>query len=163
MLTQAMEQTGTAQAYPTVGRWAVTFVPDGWQFVPDFGIRQMREFGYITANISLVEDALPEGKTLVEYIGKQCEMIQANHKEVKLAGPQASPFPNTEEGHMLLVRHRVKDQHDMLHVQNYVRIGSWIGIITLTALEAELQAVRPYHDAFTKGLYILPPQSETAA
>jgi hypothetical protein len=156
ILTQPYEQSGTAWNYPSVGRWGVTVVPAGWQFLEGFGIRQdIAEPGYIISNISLVEDSLPPDKTLTEYVEKQCELINKNHKEVKLAGPQPMPFPNSEEAVMLLVRHRVKDVIDMLHVQNYVRVGTWIGIITLTAPEPQLRVLRPDHDAFMKGLYIL--------
>lgn len=141
---------------PYVGRWGVTFVPAGWYFLPEFGIRQEMEPGYLVSNISLVEDPLPEGKSLTEYVQSQAEMISKQHKEVKLAGPQPSPFNGAEEACMLLVRHRVKDTIEMLHVQNYVRVRDWIGIVTLTTPEQMLRAVRPDHDAFVKGLVILP-------
>jgi hypothetical protein len=44
----------------------------------------------------------------------------------------------------------------MLHVQTYVRVGRWVGIITLTTVEAYLKVVRPDYEAFLKGLRILP-------
>lgn len=132
--------------------------------MPNFGIRQIvPDSRTIVCNVALSQDPLPPGKTLAEYIAKQCEMITAQYKEAKFAGPQPAPFPKAEEAFMLLVRQRVLDTVDMLHVQNYVRSGDWIGIITLTAPEAQLRAVRPDHDLFVKGLCILPPPSDEIA
>jgi hypothetical protein len=37
-----------------------------------------------------------------------------------------------------------------------VRLGRWLGIVTLTTLEAQLKAVRADYEAFVKGLRILP-------
>jgi hypothetical protein len=37
-----------------------------------------------------------------------------------------------------------------------VRLGIWVGIVTLTTLEAQLRAVRPDYEAFMKGLRISP-------
>jgi hypothetical protein len=153
-----MAQPGTAWNFPSVGRFGVTALPSGWMFVAGFGIRQVvMDPRFVVCNISLMEDTLPEDKTLTEYIQAQCKMINERHKEVKLAGPQPATFPGSEEALMLLVRHKVKDVIDMLHVQNYVRVGQWIGIVTLTSPEQQLRAVRPDHDAFVKGLHILPP------
>jgi hypothetical protein len=44
----------------------------------------------------------------------------------------------------------------MLHAQTYARLGNWVGIVTLTTLEAQLKAVRPDYEAFLKGLHISP-------
>jgi hypothetical protein len=144
-----------------VGRWGITALPQGWNLVPNFGARQMvQDPRFILSNIALSQDPLPEGKTLPEYIEKQKEMILARYKESKFAGPQPTQFAGAEEAFMLLIRHRVQDAVDMLHVQNYIRVGDWIGIVTLTSPEEQLRAVRPDHDAFVKGLRILPPEPE---
>ena len=158
-----MEQPGAAWNFPSVGRWGITALPQGWMLVPGFGARQVvADSRLIVCNIALSQDPLPEGKTLPEYIAKQCELITGKYKGAKFAGPQPAPFAGAEEAYMLLVRHRVQDAVDMLHVQNYVRLGDWIGIITLTAPEQQLRAIRPDHEAFMKGLRILPPQETVA-
>jgi hypothetical protein len=51
----------------------------------------------------------------------------------------------------------------MLHVQTYVRLGKWSGIITLTTLEAQLMALRADYDAFVRGLRISPAVAEEPA
>ena len=57
---------------------------------------------------------------------------------------------------MLFVRPRPSDAGDVFHAQTYVRIGLWVGIVTLTVLESQLGVVRPDYDAMMKGLRIVP-------
>jgi hypothetical protein len=68
------------------------------------------------------------------------------------------PFAGSEEAYLYFVRHTPDGTGNMLHVQRYVRSGTWVGIITLTTLESQLQAVRPAYEAFVKGLRIIPAE-----
>ena len=85
--------------------------------------------------------------------------IESRLKEVKCAGPKVISFSGAEEAHLLFVRHRMDTAGNMLHAQTYARVGRWVGIVTLTALEAQLNLVRPDYDAFVKGLRIGPAQA----
>lgn len=161
---QEEAQHEVAWNYPFVDRWGITVLPAGWMLIPNFGIRQIGDnTQYIISNIALSHDPLPDGKTLAEYIEKQRGLIADQYQGVKFAGPQPVQFSSAEEAYMLLLRHTTQRAIEMLHVQHYVRVGSWIGIVTLTAPEQALRAVRPDHEAFLKGLHILPkapPQPE---
>ena len=70
----------------------------------------------------------------------------------KIAGPQPTAFPGSDEARLMLVRHTPPGIEPVIHVQTYVRIGTWVGIITLTSSEDQLRAVRPYSDQFQQGL-----------
>jgi hypothetical protein len=132
-------------------------MPPGWIFVVDFGIRQMTQDPQaIIANIALGQDTLEMPNVLAEYVKKQATLIEQHLKEVKTAGPQPIDFTGSEEAYLFFVRHRPSGAPDMLHVQSYVRVGLWTGIVTLTTPEAQLKVVRPDYDAFIKGLRILP-------
>ena len=72
--------------------------------------------------------------------------------------PQPAAFQGAEEAYMLLIRHAAKNGMEMLHVQHYVRVADWIGIVTFTAPEQMLRPLRGDHEMFLKGLQILPPQ-----
>lgn len=120
--------------------------------------------GTVTASVGVEQDSLNSENGLAEYIEKQKTLIGNHLKETKFAGPQATAFPGADEAQLLFVRHDVASVGSMLHAQTYARLGLWLGIITLTALEAQLRAVRPDYDAFVKGLRILPePISEPGA
>lgn len=156
-MTETWAQSGAVAHFPSVGRWSVTTIPAGWIYVADFGIRQMAMApGTVTASVSVGQDSLSSESGLADYIEKQKTLIGNHLKEAKFAGPQATAFPGADEAQLLFVRHNVDSVGSMLHAQTYARLGLWSGIITLTALEAQLRAVRPDYDAFVKGLRILP-------
>jgi len=117
----------------------------------------------IPASVGLGHDKLSAEDVLGKYIEKQMEMMGQHLPEAKFAGPLAASFTGADEAQLLMVRHEVPAQGVMLHVQNYVRLGCWLGIVTLTSMEAEVRAVRPDYDAFVKGLQIQPePEGEQA-
>jgi hypothetical protein len=160
-LTEAWAQSGAVADFPSVGRWSITTIPAGWIYVADFGVRQMPMApGTVSASVGVGQDLLSSESGLAEYIEKQKTLIGNHLKDVKFAGPQATAFQGADEAQLLFVRHHAS-VGSMLHAQTYARLGLWSGIITLTALEAQLRAVRPDYDAFVKGLRILPePVSE---
>jgi hypothetical protein len=106
--------------------------------------------------VGLGQDTLGSEKDLAAYIEKQKKLIGGALNEVKFAGPQATAFVGAEEAQLLFVRHSPNSAGNMLHAQTYVRLGSWVGIVTLTALEAQLRAVRADYETFLKGLRIGP-------
>lgn len=164
-MTQTLAQPGAVNHFPTIGRWRVTAFPAGWLYAADFGIRQMTTAaGQIAASVGAGQDTLGSEDELGEYIEKQKKLIGSYLKEAKFAGPQATSFAGASEAQLLFVRHSIDGAGSMLHAQTYVRLGDWVGIITLTAQEAQLKAVRPDYEAFVKGLRILPkPADEPAA
>jgi hypothetical protein len=139
-------------------------MPRGWIYVANFGIRQMTmDARAVVASVGLGQDTLSAESKVVEYIEKQKKLIESSLKDAKFAGPQAIVFPGAEEGQLLFVRHTMDAVGNMLHAQTYVRLGDWLGIVTLTTLEAQVSAVRPDYDAFVKGLRINPqPPSESS-
>jgi len=152
-----MPQPGAASQFPSVGRWSVTAVPAGWVYVAGFGIREMvRAAGMIAASVGVGQDALSPESSLAEYIEKQKKLMGSALKKAKFAGPQAMAFAGAEEAQLLFVRHIANPAGTILHAQTYVRSKDWVGIITLTTLEAQLRAVRPDYEAFVKGLRISP-------
>jgi hypothetical protein len=132
-------------------------MPAGWLFAADFGIRKMvAEEGQLAASVGLGQDMLSSEGGLAEYIEKQKRLIESHLSEAKFAGPQATAFAGADEAQLLFVRHNVPSAGSMLHVQTYVRLGLWVGIVTLTTYETQLRTVRPDYEAFVKGLRIGP-------
>ena len=154
-MTQPSAQPGAVNPFPTVGRWTVTAMPAGWIYIAGFGIKQMSAVaGAIVASVGVGEDSLDDETAMAVYIEKQMKLIESRLKEVKCAGPKVISFSGAEEAHLLFVRHTVSGAGSMLHAQTYVRVGLWLGIITLTTLEDQLKAVRGDYDVFVKGLRI---------
>ena len=135
-------------------------MPAGWIYIAGFGIKQMSAVaGAIVASVGVGQDALDEESGMAAYIEKQMKLIESRLKEVKCAGPKVISFAGAEEAYVLFVRHRLDTAGNMLHAQTYARVGRWVGIVTLTALEAQLSAVRQDYDAFVRGLRIGPSQA----
>jgi hypothetical protein len=134
----------------------VTAIPTGWIYVADFGIRQIPPAaGAIVASVGLGQDTLEAEDGLASYIEKQMKLIEGYLTEAKFGGPQPAPFAGVDEANLLFTRHRIEAAGSMLHAQTYVRSGTWLGIVTLTVLEAQVKTVRPDYEAFVKGLHIL--------
>jgi len=152
---QTLAQPGAVAQFPSIGRWSVTAMPGGWIYVADFGIRQMiMAAGTIAASVGVGQDTLNVESGLPEYIENQKKLIGSRLKAAKFAGPQAIAFTGADEAHLLFVRHNVASAGSMLHAQTYVRLSLWLGIVTLTAFEGQLGAVRADYEAFVKGLHI---------
>jgi hypothetical protein len=162
-LTDSHEQSDAALNFPIVGKWRVTALPGGWMFISKFGIKQMvADPQAIAANVSLGEDTLSAPDGLQAYIATQIILIQSHLLMPKIAGPQLMSFPGADEAYLFFVRHTPEGAQNMIHVQQYVRAGLWVGIVTLTTLEAQLQAVRPAYESFVKGLRIIQAQQTQA-
>jgi hypothetical protein len=161
-VTQPLGQAGAAWNFPSIGRWGVTALPSGWVFVADFGIRQIPSGPkQIAANVSLVQEPLEAEDRLPAYVEEQKKLIEEHIAGAKIGGPQLYAFPGSEEAYLLLVRHTPEGAVPMLHIQTYVRLGFWLGIITLTTPDELLPVIRPHYDAFVKGLSILPIPQES--
>jgi hypothetical protein len=119
--------------------------------------------GMIVASVGVGQDTLDAESGLAEYIEKQKKLIGNHLKETRFAGPQATAFAGADEAQLLFVRHHVDAAGSMLHAQTYVRLGHWLGIVTLTTLESQLKAVRADYEAFVKGLRILPAPANAPA
>jgi hypothetical protein len=115
-----------------------------------------RNPGAVVASVGVGQDTLGAEGSVTEYIEKQKKLIEGYLKETKIAGPQKTPFTGAEEAQLIFVRHSVETAGSILHAQTYVRVGRWLGIVTLTTLEAQLKAVREDYEAFVKGLHIKP-------
>jgi hypothetical protein len=140
----------------------MTVLPQGWSVIYGFGIRQIAQGAQsILANVSLGQDDLKAVDGFEAYLESQAKMIQATLTEPKIAGPQPTSFPDCDDARMLLVLHTPPGVEALVHVQTYVRIGLWVGIVTLTTSQEQLRNVRPYSDQFTQGLRVLPPELAT--
>ena len=141
----------------------MTVLPQGWAVIYGFGIRQQSPGApMILANVALGQDDLETAEDFSEYLEAQVKLIQHTLNEPKIAGPQPTAFPGSDEARLMLVRHTPPGVEPVIHVQTYVRIGTWVGIITLTSSEDQLRAVRPYSDQFVQGLHILPHDPQLA-
>jgi hypothetical protein len=145
-----------ASLFPSIGRWSVTAIPEGWNFIPGFGIRQANlDPNAVAANVCLGQDKLKAQDGLLSYIERQKELIEDQLPGVKFSGPVTSHFRDSE-AQLMTASHGVPEVGTIVHVQTYVRADTWLGVVTLTAREEEIPAVRLVCDAFLTYLLIQP-------
>jgi len=116
------------------------------------------EMRAVSASVGLGQDTLSAENGLLEYVERQKQLIKYHLCEAMFAGPQETAFAGTDEAQLLFVRHSAPSVGSMLHAQTYVRLGCWLGIVTLTALESHIRTARPDYEAFVKGLRVNPEQ-----
>lgn len=137
-----------------VGRLGVTYVPDGWEFAHDFGIRKA-EGGPQAANIGLSEDILPAGKLLGPYLVAQKTLIGRMFADPKIAGPSVIAFPGADEAALLFLKHgELEGAPPVIQAQTYVRRERWIGIVTFTAIAERFSELKGNYQSFAAGLYV---------
>jgi hypothetical protein len=154
MSTNLGQVAGHASA-ARIGRWIISAIPFGWTWIPDFGI-QKQAAGVTPSNIYLREDVLLAGDKLALYIKAQITLMKRTFLDPVIAGPALIDFPGAAEAALLMIKHQPTQGNTVFQVQHYVRVGTWIGIATLTTLESELLKVRPDFDQFIKFLTIQP-------
>jgi hypothetical protein len=141
-----------------IGRWTFSLIPDGWEFAPEFGIRKL-EGGRQVANIRLSEDILPAGKLLAPYLVAQTMLFGRTFANPKIAGPSVITFAGTEEAALLFLKHgQLEDAPAVIQSQTYVRIGRWIGIITLTATARSFPSLKANYQSFAARLQVATQQ-----
>lgn len=142
-----------------MGRWEISAIPAGWWFVPEFGLKHNTST-QPPSNITVKDDVLLAGDKLEPYILAQVEILKGRFVSPVFGGPHKSALYPADETMMLLIRHPPHNGVNILQVQTYVRVGQWLGIITLTTTEAMLTAVRKDYEQFVGWLRIAPPDPE---
>ena len=139
-----------------IGRWIISSVPASWFFVPDFGLRHNSP--YPTSNITVKDDVLLAGNRLEPYIQAQIGILRRTYLDPVFAGPKPVALLkiDVDETMMLLIRHQPVNGTSVMQVQTYVRLGAWIGIITLTTVDQFIRQVRPDYECFISLLTVAP-------
>lgn len=145
-------------AAPAPLRWQIPQVPAHWQVVPGWGVRGVAEHA-AGSNICLTEDVLLAGKLLQPYVQVQIRLMRRNFAEPQFAGPSPTELlaaAEVEEGSLLLIRHAPAAGRELVQLQVYARIQTWIGIATLTTVKQNVGALRKDFEMFLAALRVSP-------
>ena len=93
-----------------------------------------------------MEEALGPGITLPQYVEAQTKMFREYLREPQIDAALPPPIPGPTETVALEVRYSTKDGQSIYYHRVYVRSGSTIGVLTLTALENDLPSIRPAYN-----------------
>ncbi|MGB8473486.1 MAG: FHA domain-containing protein [Candidatus Acidiferrum sp.] len=129
-----------------IGDWAFHKIPDGWKIQEGLGIQQDVEDAF-PASIGAMQELLGPDITLPKYVEAQSKMLREYLPEPKIEDAAAPAISGSEEASALDIRFHLKDGPSVCFHRVYACSGSVIGVLTLTALERDLAALRPIYDA----------------
>lgn len=136
----------------TIGTWAFTRIPEGWQIQEGLGIQlDVKDEKVFSSNIGAMEEPLGPGITLSEYVEAQTKMFREYLREPHIDAALPPKIPGAMETIALEVRFCTKDGPSIYYRRVYARSRSSIGVLTLTTLEKDLSSVRPAYDSFLAG------------
>ncbi len=134
-----------------IGGWGFETVPEGWEFVEGVGFKHPALEPF-RANMSGVEEALPQGHTLSSYVELQMQLGRQHIPGAEFKGPVATKVRGAEEARALSLAAPVRDKGPALQNQIYALHRNIVGVFTATALENQAQLLRDAMKAILKGL-----------
>jgi hypothetical protein len=139
-------------------RWQMPQVPSHWQVVPGWGLRGIAA-NAAGSNICLTEDTLLAGNQLEPYVWVQMDIMRRQFADPQFAGPAPTGLlagAGVGQAALLVIRHGPLHGNEVVQLQVYGLLGSWIGIATLTALKQNVGLVRKDFELFLAALRVSP-------
>jgi hypothetical protein len=134
----------------SVGSWAFTHLPEGWEVKEEFGMQCARKDRF-PSTVTVAEEMLPGEPALQHFVESQVSMLRQYLREPKIEAVLPPPISGVEERAAVEVRYATKDGETIFFRRVYARRGRLVGTITLTTLEKELAEVQQAFDAITTG------------
>lgn len=134
----------------SVGSWAFTHLPEGWEVKEEFGMQCARKDRF-PSTVTATEEMLPGEPALQHFVESQVSMLRQYLREPKIEAVLPPPISGVEERAAVEVRYSTKDGETIFFRRVYARRARLVGTITLTTLEKELAEVQQAFDAITTG------------
>jgi hypothetical protein len=119
--------------------WLFPAAPAQWQVQEGFGLQQTNPAEF-PASVTVTEENLG-GMTLQQYVEAQIGTLRGYFRDARIEPTIPPQFGGAEECMAVDVRHATKDGKELVHRWIYARSGSSVGMLTVTALAAELPTV----------------------
>jgi hypothetical protein len=119
--------------------WSFPAAPAEWQVQEGFGLQQSghEEFpGSVAASEELLG-----GITLQQFVESQISMLRGYLRDPKIEPTMPPRVGGAEESMAMDVRHSTKDGRELVYRRIYARSGPSVGVLTVTALAANLPQV----------------------
>lgn len=143
-------------ALTTIGSWSFAKVPDGWQAQGEFGIQRSEKDAF-PSNVLVAEEMLGL-PTLQRYVEAQVAMLRQYLREPRIEASLPPVIPGAEETVALDIRYATNDEQVICLRRIFARRARHVGVITLTTLEKDLDAIRPAVDVILTGVSFHPPE-----
>lgn len=134
-----------------IGGWGFEALPDGWQFIEGAGFRHALQEPF-QPNMSAVEEALPQGHTLLTYVELQMQLGREHIANAEFQGPVEAKVRGADHALALTLRAPAPGKGPALQNQMYALHNEVVGVLTATALESQSQLLRNAMKAVLKGV-----------
>lgn len=134
-----------------IGGWGFEPLPDGWQFVEGVGFQHAVQEPF-QANMSAVEEALPQGHTLPAYVELQMQLGRQHIPSAEFKGPVEAKVRGADQALALTLTAPARDKGPALQNQIYALHNGVVGVFTATALESQSRLLRDAMKAILKGV-----------
>jgi FHA domain len=135
-----------------VGPWEFTYVPEGWEPIPEFGL-QLVVGGEFPSNIVASEERLGAGVTLQQYVQAQTKMLRQYLKNPTIDAGTPQEIKGATETIVLEVRYATKDGGAVYFERIYAKSSDAVGVLAMTTLEQNLPHVLPVFQTILSGVY----------
>lgn len=134
-----------------IGGWGFEVLPDGWEAVEGSGFRHSITNPF-RPNMSAVEEQLPKGQMLPDYVKLQMDLARKHIEGVGLSDPVEAKIKGAEQALGLTIRAPVRDKGTAIQHQIYALHAGIVGVFTATALETQAQILRQGLSWVLKGI-----------
>lgn len=119
--------------------WSFPAAPAQWQVQEGFGLQQNSSAEF-PASVAVTEENLG-GITLQQYVESQIGTLRGYFRDARIEPTMPPQVGGAEECMAVDVRHATKDGKELVHRWIYARSGSSVGMLTVTAVAADLASV----------------------
>ena len=119
--------------------WSFPAAPAQWQVQEGFGLQQNSSAEF-PASVAVTEENLG-GITLQQYVESQIGTLRGYFRDARIEPTMLPQVGGAEECMAVDVRHATKDGKELVHRWIYARSGSSVGMLTVTAVAADLASV----------------------
>ena len=124
-----------------LGGWGFEFVPAGWDTVEGAGFRLSSDLSF-GATMTAVEEPLPAGQTLAEYMQTQLSLMRSQIPGVTAQDPAETKIRGAEQAVRLVVITPGPNGLQVISRQIYALSGGTVGIFTATLLDRQQSALQ---------------------
>jgi hypothetical protein len=123
-----------------VGGWGFQSIPEGWEIHEGSGLRHTAAEPF-RANIIVVEESLPRGYDLPNYVALQISLGEKHLKAARFSDPKPLPIKGAEQAMALTIQAQA-EKGPAMQFQVYAVHSGIVGVMTATALESQGQLLR---------------------
>jgi hypothetical protein len=134
-----------------IGGWGFEQLPAGWEFIDGVGFKYAVQEPF-RPNISAVEEALPQGHTLPEYVDLQMQLGRQHITGAEFKGPVEAKVRGADQALALSLSAPVQGKGQALQNQIYALHRDIVGVFTATALDSQAGLLREAMKVILKGL-----------